>query len=362
MKFIHIADTHLGATPEAGTAYSESRPREIWDAFERVIDLCEEEQTELLLIAGDMFHRQPLLRELKEVNYLFSKLTYTKVVFIVGNHDFLKHDSYYHNFKWSENVFPLLNTEVSSVGFEDLGVGIYGFSYDTREIFEARYDTIKAPGKYPIEILLAHGGDENHVPIHRNQIAMNGFAYTALGHIHKPQIVVEPSQEADMAVEADYRVSPAIYAGALEPLDKNDTGVHGFIRGEVTEEQISLSFEPAAVREYIHLEIPVFPATTSGALKNRVRSEIEEHGIQNIYKVVLQGFRDPDILFDVEHMDVHGNIIEIVDETKPSYDFEKLLEENQDNLLGKFIERLIDSEEGTVEYQALCEGVQALME
>ena len=42
--------------------------------------MCEEEQTELLLIAGDLFHRQPLLRELKEVDYLFGSLTKTQVV------------------------------------------------------------------------------------------------------------------------------------------------------------------------------------------------------------------------------------------------------------------------------------------
>src|SRR5699024_12122873 len=69
MKFIHIADVHLGAQPDAGRAYSKERPRELWDALERVLDVCEEEQTDLLLIAGYLFHRQPLLRELKELDY-----------------------------------------------------------------------------------------------------------------------------------------------------------------------------------------------------------------------------------------------------------------------------------------------------
>ena len=75
MRFIHIADVHLGAEPEAGTAYSKRRPDELWETFSEVVSLCEQEQTDLLLIAGDLFHRQPLLRELKEVDYLFSKLT-----------------------------------------------------------------------------------------------------------------------------------------------------------------------------------------------------------------------------------------------------------------------------------------------
>ena len=69
MKFIHIADVHLGVQPDAGTAYSAERPQEVWDSFSRVIRLCEMEKVDLLLVAGDLFHRQPLFRELKEVNY-----------------------------------------------------------------------------------------------------------------------------------------------------------------------------------------------------------------------------------------------------------------------------------------------------
>ena len=112
MKFIHIADTHLGAQPDAGNAYSAGRARELWDTFSQVVTRCEEEQTDVLLIAGDLFHRQPLLRDLKEVNYLFSTLSHTKVVLIAGNHDFMKKGSYYRTFQWNENVYPLLGDRV----------------------------------------------------------------------------------------------------------------------------------------------------------------------------------------------------------------------------------------------------------
>ena len=72
MKFFHIADTHLGAIPDAGFAWSEERRSEIWESFRSVVAKADREEVDLLLIAGDMFHRQPLMRELKEVNYLFS--------------------------------------------------------------------------------------------------------------------------------------------------------------------------------------------------------------------------------------------------------------------------------------------------
>lgn len=69
MNFIQIADVHLGAAPEAGRRNDGQREKEIWDSFYKVIDICEEKQIDLLLIAGDLFHRQPLSRELKEINY-----------------------------------------------------------------------------------------------------------------------------------------------------------------------------------------------------------------------------------------------------------------------------------------------------
>ena len=103
MKFIHVADVHLGAEPSCGK-YTEGRKQEIWDTFKGIIEICNEEESDVLFIAGDLFHRQPLLRELKVVNYLFSMLKKTKVFLIAGNHDYIKKESYYRTFSWNENM------------------------------------------------------------------------------------------------------------------------------------------------------------------------------------------------------------------------------------------------------------------
>ena len=183
MRFIHIADVHLGVSPDAGKAYSAKRSSEIWDTFRALLDVCQKDKIDLLLIAGDLFHRQPLLRELKEVNYLFSKLTRTKVVLIAGNHDYIKKDSHYRTFQWSENVYPLFQRKMKGVRFPEWKTAVYGFSYYEREITEPRYDNAKAPRLERYEILLAHGGDEKHIPIRREQLMTLGYEYVALGHI-----------------------------------------------------------------------------------------------------------------------------------------------------------------------------------
>ena len=101
---------------------------------------------------------------------------------------------------------------------------------------------------------------------------------------------------------------------------------------------------------------------TGHLLKNQIRHQMEELGIENLYKITLTGFRDPDIIYDLEDMDPCGNIVGISDHTKPAYHFQKLMEENKDNILGQFIESLKDYDQDSIEYRALCEGVQALME
>jgi len=347
MKFMHIADVHLGANPDAGRAYSENRGREIWDSLERAVSICEQEGVDVLLIAGDLFHRQPLLRELKEVNYIFSVLTKTKVVLIAGNHDHIKKDSYYRSFQWNDNVYPLFGNQMGEVVFPELELAVYGFSYYSKEILERLYDGATAPRRQEYEILLAHGGDEKHIPIKRGMLSELGYDYVALGHIHKPEIVAE---------------NKVIYAGALEPIDKNDTGKHGLVMGQISEDGVIAKMIYCANREYIHADINVDENMTGGALKQAIRAYIKQQGDENLYKITLRGFRDPDILFDLEDMDVVGNLIEIVDETSPAYDFNKLYEKNQNNLLGKFIKELMESEKDSVRYQALYEGVQALLE
>ena len=67
MKFMHISDMHLGVKPDAGKAWSEKRAQDIWDSFAEVIEIAAEESPDFLLIAGDLFHKQPLKRELREV-------------------------------------------------------------------------------------------------------------------------------------------------------------------------------------------------------------------------------------------------------------------------------------------------------
>ena len=87
----------------------------------------------------------------------------------------------------------------------------------------------------------------------------------------------------------------AAYAGALEPTDKNDTGKHGFIRGEIRGGETRISFVPFAKREYLHLALNVDKMMTARSVMDRILEMIKERGAENLYKFTLKGFRDPDL-------------------------------------------------------------------
>ena len=337
----------MGAEPFAGNVKTEKRKTEIWDAFCRVIGKCKEEKINFLFIAGDFFHRQPLLRDLKEVDYLFSTIPDTKVVLIAGNHDYIKKDSYYRSFRWSNNVFMLKSEDMDYMTFPDFDLAVYGLSYHSREIIEPLYDHIQIKDEMNHHVLLAHGGDALHIPFNKTALESSDFDYIALGHIHKPQTLI---------------MDRMAYAGALEPIDRDDVGAHGYIEGELTEKGCRIRFVPDCAREYVHMKVVVDETMTTYSLAEKVRNMIKERGDQHLYSLSLEGFSDPDMMFDLGTIKKVGNVVDLCDHTRPAYDFRKLQDRNKDNLIGKYIESFNDVSEDSIEYTALCEGIRALME
>lgn len=344
MKFIHSGDIHLGAAPDSGKSWASGRAKEIWETLKNIIEETNKRDADMLIISGDLFHRQPLKSELKEVNSLFARLTRAKVVIVAGNHDCIRKGSYYRDFEWNENVTFIMSEEMSVVGFDDINTEVYGLSYYKNEITQPKYDEISIKNSQAINILLAHGGDEKHIPINKRKLALAGFDYVALGHIHK------------YAVYEDLKMA---YCGSPEPIDVNETGEHGFIYGEVTKEDLKLEFVPFSKRIYKHVVIEVTPDVTNADLIYKIQSVINEFGTDNMYKFIIHGYKDADVEFDISDIEKLGNVVLAVDATDPDYDFDKLRENNKDNIIGMYIEQFIEDDANK---KALYYGTKALLD
>ncbi len=346
MRVIHTADLHLGAEPEKGASWAKERGGEIWETFERLIAYTIRSQADVLLIAGDLFHRQPLLRELKEVNYLFSSLKETQVFLIAGNHDYIKRDSYYRSFPWNGNVHFFKSFHIERFDIEKLNLSVYGASYAAKEDTERIYDNISVADKRRVNILLGHGGDGKHRPYDLTRLRASGFDYIALGHLHMGGELVK------------HRI---VQAGCLEPIDRTDLGEKGFYEGEIEKGNASMEFVPFAKRVYLPIKITVTPQDTIRSVKGRIQEEIRRKGTHNMYCLLLKGERDQVIQFPSSEFLEIGNICSFEDRTQPDYDLEKLYQANKDNVLGWYMKEFLEKQElGEIELQALHYGIRAL--
>lgn len=126
-------------------SWSEERGESIWESFRRIIRLVGREKPDFLLIAGDLFQRQPLLQELKEINDL-----------CVHSGDDRRADcrkprlceagEFYRGFDWADNVVLLLSPEPECVEVPEKKTAVYGCSYD-KEILENRLDDVTPEGE-----------------------------------------------------------------------------------------------------------------------------------------------------------------------------------------------------------------------
>ncbi|MCD7735684.1 MAG: DNA repair exonuclease [Lachnospiraceae bacterium] len=346
MRFIHVADVHLGAAPDHGYVWAKNRGRELWESFRQCIADANEKKADLLLIAGDLFHRQPEPHELKEVNYLFSTLEKTVVVLIAGNHDYLTPGVPYAGYPWNENVVCLFSPECERVRLPELKTEIYGFSYYRQEITDPLYNDIVAEKNDYFKILLAHGGDARHIPLSRERLANAGFDYIALGHIHRPQVFIR---------------NLAMYSGALEPIDCEDTGPHGYILGDVQRRKVKLSFVEKAQRQYRREDVPVDENDTAFSVREKIAGMIQQTGSQDTYRITLTGQRDPKFRADIREYLKCGRVLEIEDRTVPAFHLEELKKRYQGQLVGDFIESFGDAPQSPVEQKALAYGLEALL-
>ena len=329
MKFIHMADVHLGIQPDKGKPWSEAREQEIKETFVRVIEDAEARQIDLLLIAGDLFNMPPSEGMLRDVDYMLSKLTNTKTIIIAGNHDYMKPDSPMANYQFSSKTICLSADKISNVYMKDINTCVTGFSYNSKENKEDIIDHIKPAKQGAFNILLAHGGDANHLPFSKKTLRETNFDYVALGHIHKPEIIKE---------------NQVIMCGSLEPIDYTDTGARGYIFGEVVDGIVKTQFIPIAKRTYMNLLINIKPDHSPAMILDLVDRQIRNLGEDNIYRILVKGHNHNHDVFDFTSLTNKYNIYEVVTEdSRDEYDINKIYQENQDNLIGKFVNQLSDN-------------------
>lgn len=346
IRFIHLADVHLGAVPDRGCLWSREREEEIWETFRRIIAVIRKNPVDLLFIAGDLFHHQPLMSQLEEVNELFGSVPDTKIFLMAGDQDYVREESFYRQIEWNSNVFFFGSESRSCVELEDEQVYVYGLGYEHAEIREHLYDDWKPSDKPGFHVLLAHGGDAGHIPVDFQKLTAAGFDYIAMGHLHNYQAALRDK---------------VVYAGSPEPLEWRDTGEHGYVEGEYDQGTVKTRLVPFSSRTCQNLILTADENTRQHDLEEMISDEIMKRGGRNIYRVIIQGKRNPDTLFLPERLKHMGNIAEVLDNAVPCYDLDRLFQKFKGTLIGDYIEFFRKEDRTEKEQKALYHGLQALL-
>ena len=400
MRFLQISDLRAGADPESEKSWGRQRAAEIRDGLKRAADLASAEGCDLLLVAGGLFCHQPVTSELAEVNRLFLAYPGLQVVIAAGAVDPLRRNAPARSFKWAPNVhfagrdglerfyFPGIGTSVYAASCGENGavplselVREYRESYEAEE--RAAVKLLLLPELLPETKTKINAGAQaaqslpGACPAMERQAAeqTDSRTQTAVHQAAVPdtalslQALLEPFSYAAVgggAQHAELLQGKAYCAGTAEPLSMQETGEHGVYIGDissVTGRLIDISFRATAAASYVPLLVNVTEQTGAGELEALLRSEMDQRGKQNIYRLRIAGRRSPETVFDLKPLFQEYRIAELLDETVPQYDLSALFAEHPQDMIGFYISSLQREadERSSIEEKAMYYGIDALL-
>jgi DNA repair protein SbcD/Mre11 len=295
MKFVHAADLHLDS-PLRELSRQEPRQfermrRATREAFERMIDLCIEQEVAFLALAGDLYdHDCP---NMQIAVFLRSQLRRLEqrgihVVVIKGNHD--ADNRITSALALPANTRILGEQQPETIMFDDLPVrvAVHGQSFKPGPIPENLAASYPAPlrGRYNIGLLhtsLAGTTDHDaYAPCTLEELTSRGYDYWALGHIHKRAVLS--------------REPYVIFPGNLQGRHAKETGPKGCFLVEIDDagRTASAEFIPLDVVRWHRAEVDLKGRNTEAELVEGIRETLtrahrDDDGRPGAVRIVLSG-------------------------------------------------------------------------
>ena len=291
MKILHIADFHLDSAFSGFDKESADKRRaELRDCFVRAMKIAKEREVKLILIPGDLFDTPFCTSETRRV--VFNAITEVgcPVVIAPGNHDYHNKNGTYADKSLPDNIFVFNSNELGRFDFDELGVSVIGYGFTSD-----RYEINPLAGEIPlsshnINIYCAHtelgASFSKYAPTSANGIARHGFAYAALGHVHKPDA---PIKIADTLIA---------YSGFPQGRSFDELGEGGAYLVDIDMDTKSVSLEriPLSTMSYEIEKIDITSLSNDDDVIREIESTVSEKGYGNniALRVVLCGSIPPD--------------------------------------------------------------------
>ncbi len=357
MRFIHTADWHIGraiAPQRYGAEFARQRRYELLETAECIVDFANENQVDLILCAGDLFHDGHVhMDEIQSLNGILSKLENAKFICTPGNHDPLLPDSGYKRIKWCDQLI-VAEDGCSSISFPELDCCIHSYGWNEAEQSLPVLNSWHPKKKAKYDIMLLHGDALNiqsrYLPLSPSWLRSLPMDYIALGHIHQAAVLNQHIR----------------YAGSPEPHTIAETGDHGFWLCDLTEEGLSVQKICTAQRKCVRKRMEISSSDASWQLRMAIRSMAQTEGIKDLYDIELCGQHSAEAPIDIEQLRQEllsdGILCQLKDNTLPDYDLQRLFQENENNLLGGFIRSFEGKALSKKEQLALDIGIEVLLQ
>ena len=278
MRFVHAADIHLDS-PLRNLALHEGAPVEQMRlatraAFERLVDFCIEQQAAFLILAGDLYdHDCPNMQIAVFLRNQLARLGKAGIRVIIkkGNHD--ADNRITSGLGLPENTRIFRDDRPESIPLDGLPVpvAIHGQSFrpgPVRENLAAGYPA-PLPGHLNIGVLHTSlggypGEHAEYAPCTLTDLTTRGYAYWALGHIHKGTVLAR-------------QPCWVVYPGNIQGRHAKETGPKGCVVVELEDDRI-VSVSPVAldVIRWHHVTVDLQGASREPDLLERMRSGLTQ--------------------------------------------------------------------------------------
>lgn len=330
MKFIHAADLHIGS-PFAylDNNKREKRGKEITDAFSRLVRYAKEKDIRCILLSGDIFDKDDVLKSEKEYFYsIIKENSQINFFYLRGNHDL---NNQYNRvdinnlFLFTEKWTTYLVEDVTISGLEINSTNYLDF-YDKLLLDSHKFNIVMLHGQ--ISNSISSSGD-----IDIRKLSNKNIDYLALGHVHK-------YQENNIDSRGIY-----IYPGCLEGRGFDEAGEKGFVVYDTDSKQ--KEFVTFSKRLIVVKTIDITNCKNEYEAVLLIKKEIESISNDSLLRIVIIGKVNYDICSLKERVsnELENNYfyLEVINKALQSFDLSNY--ENDISLRGEFVRNVLKDEE-----------------
>lgn len=271
-KFVHAADLHLDS-PLRGLERYEGAPVELMRsstraALENIVELCIDEETQFLVLAGDIYDGD--WKDFSTGLFFVGQMNRLAragidVYMVRGNHDALS--TITKGLTLPSNVHEFSSRKAQTFRIEDFNVALHGRSYSSKSM------TDNLAAEYPqavsncLNIGVLHTcldgrpGHADYAPCKTDELIAKGYDYWALGHVHEQQTVCEEPW--------------IVWSGTSQGRHAREPGAKGCMLVSVDDLAIeSVEFRTTDAVRWWSLDCDVSLASSSRAALEIVREEL----------------------------------------------------------------------------------------